>query len=38
MELLPVTVRFAEEENAPTLADCLERLIRYLNTETGEEP
>ncbi len=33
-----VTVRFSAEENAPTLSECLERLLCHLNTEPLEEP
>lgn len=33
-----VTVRFSAEENAPTLSECLERLLCHLTSESLEEP
>ena len=36
MDQPSVTLCFAEEEDAPSLAACLERLIRTLNLDSGE--
>lgn len=36
MDQPSVTLRFAEEKDAPSLADCLEQLIRTLDPNHGE--
>lgn len=37
MENQSVTIEFSAEDNAPTLADCLEQLLRNLSPEPGQD-